>query len=132
MCIRLRQLEEQGRWTRQASVRVSEWTLCLLERTTCALARCAFRVRVLARCAIRARVSWRVARLGLVWEPQNRRVLERLKSPSYSKLNKKKILTPITSEFVAPKLTLIVQHAYLRICIKGVKQHRPYFRQILR
>jgi hypothetical protein len=51
-------------------------------------------------------------RLGLVWEPQNRRGqnrrgYEELESISYSKLNKKGILAPpITFGFVASKLDL--------------------------
>jgi hypothetical protein len=48
--------------------------------------------------------------LGLVWESENQRGLQRLKSPSYSKLNKEGILTPpIPSGFVALKLALTVQ-----------------------
>jgi hypothetical protein len=35
--------------------------------------------------------------LGLVWEPQNWRVLEELKSTHYSKLYKERILTPLVS-----------------------------------
>jgi hypothetical protein len=43
---------------------------------------------------------------GLVWELKYWRELEGLKSPSYSKLNKKGILAPlIPSGFKAPKLS---------------------------
>jgi hypothetical protein len=46
--------------------------------------------------------------LGLVWEFKNWMVLEGLKSPSYSILNKEEILaSQIPSSFVASKLALI-------------------------
>jgi hypothetical protein len=51
--------------------------------------------------------------LGLVWEPQNRRGLEGLQSPSYSKLNKGILAPPIPSSFVAPKLALSGFHYWL-------------------
>jgi hypothetical protein len=46
---------------------------------------------------------------GLVWETRNRRGLEELKSPLYSKLNKEWILAPpILSDIWTPKLALTV------------------------
>jgi hypothetical protein len=45
--------------------------------------------------------------LELVWEPQNRRRLDRLKSSSYLILNQKRILTPpILFDFKTPNLVL--------------------------
>jgi hypothetical protein len=44
-----------------------------------------------------ARVVAHSNNLGLVWETQNRRGLEGLKSPSYSILNKEILASPIPS-----------------------------------
>jgi hypothetical protein len=49
----------------------------------------------------------RITLLELVWESKSQRGLEGLKFPSYSKLNKERILTtPIPSGFVSSKLAL--------------------------
>jgi hypothetical protein len=64
--------------------------------------------------------------LGLVWEPQTRRGLEGLKSPPYSILNKKRILTPpIPSRFWTSKLALTKNYSYLEreTKIKPLKLH---------
>jgi hypothetical protein len=58
-------------------------------------------------CLVSSTLSRKLFPSGLVWESKNRRGLEGLKFPAYSKLNKEGILArPIPFGFVAPKLAL--------------------------